>query len=252
MEPTRADRILQEWDEVASRVRRPIAPPTRVDVRGGLSLTSLAGAGVILAALLVAVLWIGRPASDDLVGGDPPTSPAPIVTPSATPSPSASPTAAPTPTPTPPPTPTPTQTATATPTVGPCAPADLAPRITMWEGAAGQRIAHVEMTNTGSSRCTLPSMARPQLVDGRGSVLIDGSDPTSSDVLTVDPGAVLTTLVQDGNYCGPAPVPPVSVAFVMPQGRVVATPASPTDATLPPCLGPEGSAGTIAMQPWAR
>jgi len=121
----------------------------------------------------------------------------------------------------------------------------------MWEGAAGHRIAHVEMTNSGSDPCTLPTLARPQLVDGRGSVLINGSEPASSDLLSVDPGAVLTTLVQDGNYCGPAPVAPVSVAFVVPEGRIVATPASPTDVTLPPCLGAPGSAGTIEMQPWA-
>ena len=245
MEPTRADRILQEWDEVAGRARRPVAPPPRVAVVGGPSLTTLAGAGVILAALLVAVMWFGQPDSNDLIGGDPPST-SPIVTPSpsAVPTPSPSPTAAPTPTPTP--------TAVATPGIGPCAPGDLASRITLWEGAAGHRIAHVEMTNTGSSPCTIRSLARPQLVDGRGAVLIDGTEPASSELLTMDPGSVLTTLVQDGNYCGPAPMPPVSVAFVMPQGRIVATPVSPTDATLPPCLGQAGSAGTIDMQPWAK
>ena len=245
MEPTRADRILQEWDEVAGRARRPVAPPARVAVVGGPSLTTLAGAGVILAALLVAVMWFGQRDSNDLIGGDPPST-SPIVTPSpsAVPTPSPSPTAAPTPTPTP--------TAVATPGIGPCAPGDLASRITLWEGAAGHRIAHVEMTNTGSSPCTIRSLARPQLVDGRGAVLIDGTEPASSELLTMDTGSVLTTLVQDGNYCGPAPVPPVSVAFVMPQGRIVATPVSPTDATLPPCLGQAGSAGTIDMQPWAE
>jgi hypothetical protein len=245
MEPTRVDRILREWDEVASRARRPDAPPRRVVVRGGPSITSLAGTGVILAVLLVAFLWLGRPDSNGLIGTDPSSSPSPIVTPSAPPAPTASPTAVPTPTP------TPTQTATEAPSIGPCARPDLAPRITMWEGAAGHRIAHVEMTNAGSSPCTLRSLARPQLVDGRGSVLINGSDPASSDVLTMDPGAVLTTLVQDGNYCGPAPVAPVSVAFVLPEGRIVATPISPTDTTLPPCLGTPGSAGTIEMQPWS-
>ena len=122
----------------------------------------------------------------------------------------------------------------------------------MWEGAAGHRIAHVEMTNTGATACTVRSLARPQLIDGRGAVLIDGADPASSTRLTIHPGTVLTTLVQDGNYCGSEPVPPVRVAFVTPEGRIVASPVSPTDATVPPCLGPAGSAGTIEMQPWAR
>jgi hypothetical protein len=110
----------------------------------------------------------------------------------------------------------------------------------------------MELTNAGTASCTITSMARPQLVDGRGSVLIDGASPPASGRLTVAPGAILKTLVQDGNYCGPAPVAPVSVAFVLSNGgRIVATPFSPTDVTLPPCNGGPGSAGTIEMQPWA-
>ncbi len=145
--------------------------------------------------------------------------------------------------------PTPTPTAT---TIGPCDPAKLAARITQWEGAAGHRIAHVELTNTGSGPCIVGMMARPQLVDGHGSVLIDGSGPPSSGFLTAAPGSIVKTLVQDGNYCGPAPVPPVTVAFVLSGGgRIVASPVSPTDATVPPCLGAPGSAGDIQMQPWA-
>jgi hypothetical protein len=120
----------------------------------------------------------------------------------------------------------------------------------MWEGAAGHRIAHVELTNAGSSSCTVPSMEKPQLVDGNGSVLINGVAPASSKALTLAPGAVLKTLVQDANYCGPAPVAPVSVAFVLSDGgRFVATPFSRTDATVPPCNG-AGSAADIEMQPW--
>ena len=72
------------------------------------------------------------------------------------------------------------------------------------------------------------------------------------ETLTIDAGALVTTLVQDGNYCGPTPVVPVTVAFVLDDGgRVVASPFSPTDGTVPPCLGPADSAGTIEMQPWA-
>ena len=71
-----------------------------------------------------------------------------------------------------------------------------------------------------------------------GAILIDGADPAASAVLTIAPGDVVTTLVQAGNYCGPAPEAPVSVAFVLRDGgRFVASPFSPTDATVPPCLG---------------
>jgi hypothetical protein len=94
-------------------------------------------------------------------------------------------------------------------------------------------------------------MMKPQLVDGRGSVLIDGASPTALATRTLAAGGVVKTLVQDGNYCGPAPVAPVTVAFVMSDGgRFVATPFSPTDTTIPPCNG-AGSAASIEMQPWA-
>ncbi len=134
----------------------------------------------------------------------------------------------------------------------PCDNATLEARITMWEGAAGHRIAHVELTNTGLEACVVQATLRPQLVDGNRSILIDGAAPAGSDpLLTLAPSKTLKTLVQDGNYCGPAPVAPVSVAFVLADGsHVLAAPVSPTDATVPPCLG-SGSKADIEMQPWA-
>ncbi len=250
MDRSRANQILEEWTAVASAARRPDAPPRPVVVRGGLPSASLAGAGVFVVALVIAVVWLGRPGPNGSVGGPSPVPsasatpavPSPTTTPSATP-------AAPSPTTTP----SATTTPTPKPTIGRCDPATLSARITLWEGAAGHRIAHVELTNAGSLRCTVQVMARPQLVDGRGSVLIDGTSPSTTGSLTVVPGGLLKTLVQDGNYCGPAPVAPVTVAFVLTGGgRIVATPFSPTDATLPPCNGAPGSAGDIEMQPWAR
>jgi hypothetical protein len=205
----------------------------------GFALAVGVGAAVLFVVLRPTPGGIGDPASP---------SPAPVA--SATPG--ASPASPPSPTATPVPTPAPTPKPTAAHTTGPCDPAHLAARITLWEGAAGHRIAHVELTNVSSSACTVRTMAKPQLVDGRGSVLIDGTAPGASKSLTVAPGGILKTLVQDGNYCGPAPVAPVSVAFVVSGGgRILATPLSPTDATVPPCLGPAGSKGTIEMQPWA-
>ena len=95
-------------------------------------------------------------------------------------------------------------------------------------------------------------MDRPQLVDGAGSVLIDGPTPTSKTLVTVAPGDVVKTMVSASNYCGPAASPPVSVAFVLSGGgRIVATPFSPTDATVPPCNG-AGSRASISMHPWAH
>ena len=154
------------------------------------------------------------------------------------------------------PEPSPTSAATApspsSPELGPCDPASLAARVTGWTGAAGHRIASVELLNAGSVSCVTFALARPQLVDGRDSILIDGAPPGASAVLEIAPGGRLTTEVQDSNYCGADPVSPVTVAFVLPEGlgRVVAAPDSPTSLDgLPPCLGP-GGPGTIEMQPW--
>ena len=151
------------------------------------------------------------------------------------------------------PLPSPSPVPSAEPTIGACAPATLVARVTLWEGAAGQRIAHVELTNTGLT-CTLPAMAQPQLVESHGAVLINGAVPATSALLTVGAGGLLKTLVQTGNYCGPAPAAPVSVAFVLAggTGRIVALPFSATDTSgVPPCLGAPGSAGTIEMHAWA-
>lgn len=253
MDPSRVDRILEEWDAVASQARRPETPRRGVTVRSGSLGISLAGAAVVVVALVVGVVWLNGRGPGGI--GSVPATPSPTATPVATASPvpstlvlvTASPALTPAPTAAPTPTPTPV------PTAGPCDPAKLAARITLWEGAAGNRIATVELTNAGSSACTIQSLDRPQLVDGHGSVLIDGSKPTASGRLTVAPGGVLSTLVDDANYCGPTPVAPVTIAFVLDGGggRFVATPASPTDATVPPCNGGTGSAGDISMHAWA-
>jgi uncharacterized protein DUF4232 len=224
MEPTRVSRLLEEWNAVANHARRPAAPPRGVVVGRRLPSATLTGAGFIAVALVLASVLLSRQDPNNVGGVTPP--------------PSVNPTAAPTP--------------TAAPAIDLCGPENVTAQITMWEGAAGHRIADVELTNAGSGACTLPAVAKPQLLDGNGEVLIDGSSPTSSQMIELAPSAVLRTLVQAGNYCGPDPAPPVSVAFVLSDGgSIVADPVSPTDVTVPPCLGPSGSAGTIEMQPWA-
>jgi hypothetical protein len=254
MDPTRPDRILEEWDAVSGRAHRPAMSPRRSNVTSGRSGATLAGASLVVVALVVAVTLLGRPGGIGDIGGLAPT---PTPTASATTEPSASPSATPSPSPSPSPTasPTPSPTPSPAPTVvptGSCDPSKLAARITAWEGAAGHRIADVELTNAGAAKCKIATLDKPQLVDGHGSVLIDGVAPGSSSSLTLAPGEVVKTLVQDANYCGPDPAAPVSVAFVMNGGgRFVATPLSPTDATVPPCNGP-GSPADIEMQPWAR
>ncbi len=250
MDPSRPDRILEEWNAVADGARRPSTPPRRVTIRAGSAGLSLAGVGVVAVVLLATAVWLGRPGSTGPGGVVPSGSPSATIV--ETPAPSASPAPTPTPSPTPAPTPTVAPTPTATPTIGACAPAALAAKITLWEGAAGSRIADIEVTNSGRDTCTVEKLERPQLIDGAGRVLIDGTAPTSGAVIELAPGGRATTLVEASNYCGAAPVPPVQVAFVLRDGkRFIAAPPTPTDATVPPCNGP-GQPAVIGMQPWAR
>lgn len=146
--------------------------------------------------------------------------------------------------------------ATATPAasagVGMCTPDDIDARITSWEGAAGRRIATVELTRTSAGKCSLDVLPQPWLADGTGKPLIVGRGETSSYVL-VGPDDVLHTLVQVGNYCGPTPGAPVTVAFTQSDGAVfVAVPLAPDDLSgLPPCNGEQGPKDDIQMQPWS-
>lgn len=155
---------------------------------------------------------------------------------------------------TPSPTATPVPTATPEPTPAACAATGLAARITNWSAGMGQRFADIELTNTGQATCIIFSTIRPQLVDGHGAVLIDSTGSGTQASISFGPGIVLKTQVAAGNYCGPAVVAPVSVAFFLggAAGRVVAAPLSPTDQSgLPPCNGNPGDPGQISMHDWA-
>jgi hypothetical protein len=110
------------------------------------------------------------------------------------------------------------------------------------------------MTNTGSASCDLAVLERPQLVDGSGTVLIDGAPPTSTQTISLAAGGTVHADVQAANYCGADPVAPVTVAFVLASGlgRVVADPVSASDTTgVPPCSADPGTLGSIEMMPWA-
>lgn len=139
------------------------------------------------------------------------------------------------------------------PVMANCTAGGLVARIIDWNGAMGSRIADVELTNTGVT-CRLAEMARPQLIEGHGAILIDGAIPTDLTTLTLASGDLIKTMVRASNYCGPSPTAPVSLSFVLAgnTGRILALAVSPTDTTgLPPCNGTPGSAGSIEMQAWA-
>ncbi len=205
---------------------------------GGVFKGVLSGAFGLaaLAIVLVAVVALGSKGLNEVAGQGAPTAvpssgPTGIATSSPSPVPSSS---------------------SAAPGDAVCDPATLAARITSWTGAAGNRIASIELRNDGDA-CLLPLVLRPELIDGRGRVLIEGASVTSSKTMSLATGATVTTLVDDANYCGPAPTPPVTVAFVLPDGgRIIADALSPADPTaIPPCNGPDAPS-SIEMRSWKR
>jgi uncharacterized protein DUF4232 len=155
--------------------------------------------------------------------------------------------------------PAPSQSANATA----CLAANLAGRVLGWQGAAGSRIANVEISNTTARPCFIRGTPGLQLVDTRGRVLIDsttGGPRGQPHVTPADPSLELPpdgrvrTEVRATNYCGPAPSPPIDIAFTLPSGggRFVAVPSDGVSSAeaVPPCLGPSG--GQIEMNGWRR
>lgn len=151
-------------------------------------------------------------------------------------------------------TPSAVTTPTAPPTTAPvvaCDVANLRAQVTTWTGAAGSRMGTVELTNDGPA-CHLRKLDRPELVDGSGNLLLDGMTPSSSGTLLLDAGATVRTTVDAADYCGAAPVAPVTVNFIFSSGQTLhASPRSSTDTFgVPPCLGND-LPGSITMHPWA-
>ncbi len=233
----RTSRLLDEFSAVTDAAPSPDI--RRFTMRSRFPVATLSAASIIVVVVALAAIVLGRPGPAPTVG----SSPAPIVGSSTAPSApivgsSTAPTTAPS---------TPVAAASSRPSGSAC---NLSARITSWEGAAGSRIATVELTN-GPSECRIDLLPRPQLVDGHGKVLIDGAKPGSSGILTLAPGAHATTLVAASNWCKADPQAPISVAFVSSSGeRLIAKPVSPTDLTLPPCNGATVPA-SITMHPWA-
>jgi hypothetical protein len=235
MDPNRpSDRILREWDAVASTARQPETAPRRRGLSGLPSLAGLVGAGLVAAALIVAVGWLGGRIAPSVGGVG---SAAPTSSTGASPAPSNA---------------APTSSTGATTADPACDPGGLAARITAWEGAAGSRIADVTVTNRSATACLLAGAPVPELVDGSGRTIVRGTAQAARPAVRIKPGDSVTTLVNVSNVCGAPPAPPVTVAFDLGEAEPLrATPLSPTDTTVPPCNGP-GLPAQIEMQEWSK
>ncbi|MFI5200546.1 MAG: DUF4232 domain-containing protein [Candidatus Limnocylindrales bacterium] len=154
------------------------------------------------------------------------------------------------------PTPTPTPKPIAA-----CLAAQLAAKVTGWQGATGHQIANVTLTNTSNKVCTVQGTPEVELVDARGNILIDSQTSGPAGLPHIAKGApafhlahlgALTTQVNADNYCGAAPALPTTVAFVLPAngGRLVA--AKGPGGTVPPCSRAPGTPGTIVMSGWKK
>jgi hypothetical protein len=211
---------------------------------------ALFGAGVLAAAAVVVlalgVIRLGPPNEPEV--GSQPTPSAPVATPSA---PLATPSVAPSPSP------------STVAEVTACRAADLEGRILSWQGAAGNRIAEVEITNRGTVACIIQGTPGLQLVDANDRVLIDSATAGPSGkphAAPTDPSFELasddkvSTEVQASNYCGATPTPPIDIVFDLPSsgGQLVATPAEGVSSgeAVPPCNGPVP--GAIAMNGWRQ
>ncbi len=227
--------------------------------RAALGVGGVAAAGV---ALAVAAVWFaggshpGPSASQAAVGASiaaTPTTPPP----SPPPSPAAASPAHPSSSPSPAPSPTASRSVD-------CAAADLTARILDWQGAAGSRIADIELASRDGASCLIQGRPQVLLLDAHGSTLIDsaksGSGP--AHVSPTDPryvvssGQPLKTQIGASNYCGASPALPLTVALVLPNGGhepLVATALTTGDQAeaVPPCNG-QGSPASITTNGWSR
>jgi hypothetical protein len=240
-------------EDILDRVVRSPRPN-----RTAFGLSRLAGAiaAAALVAAVGAVLLVNQPGRPGATGtsgvGDAGASTLPSTAPSSGPStaPSVAPSVAPSA--------EPSATATTAPTPAanePCLGDNLTALILNWQGAAGNRIAEVRLTNKGDQACILAGHPGVQLRGSNGALLIEssGDGSTSQPAVRLAAGGQAAIEVDASNYCGKAPALPVTVAFVLPAnaGTVVAKPAPGSDDSfaVPPCMG--STPAVISTNGWA-
>ena len=86
-----------------------------------------------------------------------------------------------------------------------CTASQLSARIVDWQGAAGSRIADIELVNTSFSACTIRNNPRVRLVSAHGATLINGPAASTTGATHVLAGlGFLKAEAKASNYCGHA------------------------------------------------
>jgi hypothetical protein len=129
---------------------------------------------------------------------------------------------------------------------------DLQAAITGWEGAAGSRIATIQLMNAGPLACSIPALSSARLIDASGRVLAQVVNPDNGDRIELAVGDIASTASSVSNVCGEPPKAPITIQLDLgPKGVVTARPLSPTDATVPPCNGPT-QPSDMSIHPWSK
>jgi hypothetical protein len=128
----------------------------------------------------------------------------------------------------------------------------LTASISGWDGAAGHRIATVDVVNRAKFDCTLPDLLRPALVDADGHGLIAAAPVPATTVLPLAAGSgSATTSIDMANYCGASPTAALRIRLYLANGSSIEAAAvsglEPLDT--PPCNG-QNVPATIEMQPF--
>jgi hypothetical protein len=123
----------------------------------------------------------------------------------------------------------------------PCTADDLSWRADPWTGAAGSRGTNAVFTaDEVRPMCVIAGRAGLELRDANGTLLVASEGAgTGADVM-VDHGSVLEIGIAWSNWCGPTPVQPLQLAFVLPgdpMGLVPLGPPVSDEILVPPCLG---------------
>ena len=118
----------------------------------------------------------------------------------------------------------------------PCHAHDLSAHA-FWQGATGSMLGPVVFTLQGTAACTVRGRPEVRPIDARGTLLPVRAAPASEDVgrpVALRRGQHVSVMLLWSNYCGPAPVGPLALRIVLPNGHGQLTARAPQSRFLRP------------------